>query len=79
MGRTGKIFKEYVIKTVVIGLPLQANGTEDRITRKVREFSKELQLKFNVPIELWDERYSTLEAEQILKQMENTLPMRKKV
>ena len=50
---------EYEIGGFIIGLPLSLNGSENEQTKKMRVFAKELQIFFSLPIEYWDERYSS--------------------
>ena len=50
---------EYKIGGFVIGLPLSLDGSENEQTKKMRVFAEELQIFFSVPIEFWDERYSS--------------------
>ena len=73
---TGKVIdyiKEYGCETVVIGLPLSLDGEDSVQTQKVREFRTMLENKLRssgplskVKIEWQDERYSTVEAEEVL-------------
>ncbi|MCX8053257.1 MAG: Holliday junction resolvase RuvX [Armatimonadetes bacterium] len=51
---------------VVIGLPLDAEGEEGIQARKVKNFSNRLARRVTVPIEFWDERFSTADAEERL-------------
>lgn len=50
---------EYEIGGFVIGLPLSLDGCENEQTKKMRVFASELQAYFSLPIEYWDERYSS--------------------
>ena len=51
----------------VIGLPLQPDGTEGETARQARLFAARLEEKYKLPI-LWiDERYSSVETEDYLK------------
>ena len=50
---------EYEIGGFIVGLPLNLDGNENEQTNKIKKFSKELQLFFSLPIEFWDERYSS--------------------
>ena len=50
---------EYEIGGFIIGLPLSLNGSENEQTKKMRVFANELQNYFSLPIEYWDERYSS--------------------
>ena len=52
---------------VVIGLPLRLDGSEGGAARKARELAKIVDVRFGVPVELWDERLTTVEAERVLR------------
>jgi putative Holliday junction resolvase len=64
------IIKEYLsdyeIGGFIVGLPLSLDGNENEQTNKIRIFSNKLQLFFSIPIEYWDERYS---SDVIFKEM----------
>jgi len=49
---------------VVIGLPLDSEGEEGIQARKVKDFSDRLSKRLAIPVELWDERFSTADAEE---------------
>lgn len=51
---------------IVIGLPLNMNGTESERSAIVRQFAKLLQEKLNIPVHLLDERLSTVMADRSL-------------
>jgi putative Holliday junction resolvase len=44
---------------VVVGLPLSLSGADSAQTRETREFASELASKLHVPVELYDERFTT--------------------
>jgi putative Holliday junction resolvase len=44
---------------LVIGLPLNLDGTDSPRTQSVRAFARNLEAPFGLPILLWDERWST--------------------
>ncbi len=52
--------------TLVVGLPLSLDGSEGRQAEHVRGFARRLQDSVSLPIEFWDERLSTVQAEQLL-------------
>ncbi len=64
-----KVFSQYEIETVVVGLPLRTDGTETRFSLRTRKFAKELGSKFKIPVKLWDERFTTCEAEATLRML----------
>lgn len=51
---------------IVVGLPLNMNGTEGPKAQECRAFAKELQEKCGVETVLWDERGSSVTANRIL-------------
>jgi len=52
---------------VVVGLPLNMDGSEGRQAERVRAFARRLEAHLGVPIDLWDERLTTVEAEQTMR------------
>lgn len=86
---TGKVIdyiREYGCETVVIGLPLSLDGDDSIQTEKVREFRKMLENKLKssgplskVKVEWQDERYSTVEAEEVLIEANMSREDRKKI
>ena len=86
---TGKVIdyiKEYGCETVVIGLPLSLDGSDSVQTQKVRDFRVMLENKLRssgplskVRIEWQDERYSTVEAEEVLIEADMSREDRKKI
>ena len=86
---TGKVIgyiREYGCETVVIGLPLSLDGEDSVQTQKVRDFRTMLENKLRssgplskVKIEWQDERYSTVEAEEVLIEANMSREDRKKI
>jgi len=54
-----EFLSEYEIGGFIIGMPLSLDGTQNEQTNKIRIFSNELQSYFSIPIDFWDERYSS--------------------
>jgi len=52
---------------LVVGLPLNMDGTEGRQAARVRAFAERLGAHLGLPVELWDERLTTVEAERTLR------------
>ena len=57
-----KLLKEWQPDLVVVGLPLNMDGTEQPLTARARKFANRLHGRFGVAVELHDERLSTVEA-----------------
>lgn len=58
---------EHQAVLIVCGYPLSLDDTEGHQGAKISKFVEELRQIARVPVELWDESYSTLEAEAIVK------------
>ncbi len=72
-------FAEYAPSTIVVGLPINMNGTIGPQAEKVKTFARALEAALAIPIELWDERWSTLGAERVLLEADLSRAKRKKV
>ena len=66
--RIGQIVGEQGVTLVVVGLPLLASGKEGEKASWVRDYSDELQRALALPIEFWDEGYTTVQAETSLRE-----------
>jgi len=51
---------------LVVGLPAHLDGTEHEMSRLARKFARELNGRFNLPVELVDERLTSASAESSL-------------
>ncbi|HDR1022489.1 TPA: Holliday junction resolvase RuvX [Pasteurella multocida] len=57
-----KCLNEWRPDLVVVGLPLNMDGTEQELTARARKFANRLNGRFGVQVELQDERLTTTEA-----------------
>jgi len=64
---------------VVIGLPLSLNGTEGKAAQLIRGEIDQLTTALGVPVELFDERFTTTTAHSALKQQNMNAQARRKV
>lgn len=62
------LIKEWQPKLLVVGLPLSLDGAENEVTQLCKKFARRLNGRFNLPVILIDERYSSVEASQLLNQ-----------
>ena len=53
---------------LVVGLPAYLDGTEHELSRLARKFANRLHGRFNLPVALVDERLSSAQASQSLKE-----------
>ena len=66
-----KFLKDYVererVERFVVGKPMQTNGRESENLQNVRKFVEQLQKDMpQIPIEWWDERYTSVLAHQTM-------------
>ena len=74
-----KICKDYGVETIVIGLPKNMNGTIGEAGEKALEFSELLKEKTELPIEMWDERLTTVAAHRAMLEADLSRNKRKKI
>jgi len=68
-----KIIHEWQPQKIVVGLPLHMDGTEQDITQKARRFGNQLKGRYNLPVEFADERLTSHEAEDLIRQSDKSL------
>lgn len=61
-----KLLKEWQPNLIVVGLPLNMDGTEQPLTALARKFANRLHGRFGVQVQLHDERLTTVEAKSHL-------------
>lgn len=61
-----KLVREWRPSTLVVGLPVDERG-EHALEGRVRRFARQLAGRFRLPVETVDERYSSVEAERLLR------------
>lgn len=66
----GKVVRDYEITKVVVGLPVNMDGSMGESARKVTEWAQALEHSLGLPVELWDERLTTSEAHELLIRLE---------
>ena len=70
--------KELGASSVVVGLPLNMNGTEGPAAQKVREFAEQLKA-LGVEVDFQDERLTTVSAERMLIEADVSRKKRRQV
>ncbi len=63
------IIKTEEVGKIILGLPLNLDGEDTKKTMEVRKFSEILKNNVDIPMIFYDERYTTVEANEELKQM----------
>ncbi len=70
---------EHHAELIVVGLPLNMNGSEGDSAENVRIFSKMLENKTGIEVKLWDERCTTVTAHRYLNMTDTRGKKRKAV
>jgi putative Holliday junction resolvase len=65
--RLGRLAEEYSAETVILGNPLGLSGGATEMSRRVAEFAEKLRKQLKCPVELWDERLTSVEANRVLR------------
>jgi putative Holliday junction resolvase len=63
-----EIISRHNIKKIILGLPLTMKGSDSEKTVEVREFGAELEGQIDIPLVLFDERLTSIQAQQIIRQ-----------
>ena len=72
------IIDENNIQGIIIGNPLNMDGSSGRSVQSVKDTSQKIEEKINIPICLWDERLSTVGAFNLSSQLDINVSKREK-
>lgn len=72
------ILNDYNIGTVVVGVPINMDGRDTVMSKRIRKFARKLTPKFGVEVIFQDERFTSIEAERTLIQSNVRRENRKK-
>ncbi len=62
------LIREWQPDRLVVGLPLHMDGSEQEMTRLARRFGNQLKGRYNLPVDMVDERLTSEEAERVMQQ-----------
>ena len=66
LARIEELVKEYEVDTIVLGFPKNMNNTIGERAQKSLELKEMLERRTGLPVVMWDERLTTVEAERTL-------------
>lgn len=69
LDRIGALIAEHEVGTLIVGLPLNMDGTAGPAVTRVERFIADLQARLTVPIVSVDERLTSREADELLREM----------
>lgn len=74
-----KVAACHKVEKIVVGLPVNLKGNEDYQAEKIHRFAECLSSQISIPIVFFDERFSSVTAEKLLKEAKVSLNKRKKI
>lgn len=72
------LVEEYAVGLVIVGNPLGHGGGETAMSQRARQFAEKLRRRLKCPIELWDERLTSVEANRMLRESGISIRKRQK-
>jgi len=78
-GRIAALAAEHGAETLVLGHPINMDGTRGPRAEKAESFAQLLRERTGLPVILWDERRTTIDAHNILQKNGKNAKKRKKV
>lgn len=77
--RIEELVQEYEVERIVVGYPKHLNNTVGERAKKAEEFAENIKRRTGLPVELQDERLSTVEAHRVLDAGNTGLQKKKEV
>ena len=77
--RIGALAEEAGAECLVVGLPLSHSGSVGRAAQSALDEAEELAVATGLPVEMWDERLTTVSAHRDLSAMEMNAGARRRV
>lgn len=63
-----ELVRERGVSCIVVGLPIHMNGSTGKAAESARDFARALEAAVELPVEMMDERWTSLEAERSLRE-----------
>ncbi len=71
-----QVIRSHDVAAIVVGNPLRLSGAESRQSEKVAAFADDLRRRFGLPVHLWDERLTSVQANRLLREAELSIQKR---
>jgi putative holliday junction resolvase len=68
LARLSELASEKNVSLLLIGNPMHMSGREGRQAEHARDFGARLQTATGLPVQFWDERLTTVEAQRVLRE-----------
>jgi putative Holliday junction resolvase len=70
------VLTKYDVREIVVGLPLRLSGAEGTQSEKMRQFADDLRAHFGLTVHLWDERWTSTQANRLLRETDLSIKKR---
>ena len=71
-----KCWRNTTVREIVVGLPLRLSGAEGTQSENMRRFADDLHAHFGLTVHLWDERWTSTEANRLLRETDLSIKKR---
>lgn len=78
LARLAKLVSDNNVTLILMGNPLHMSGHEGRGTEHARDFGARLEALTSIPVKLWDERLTTVQAQRVLRESGASIEKRAK-
>ena len=68
LARIEELIQEYGVEKIVLGLPLNMDETVSERSKLCLEFKEMIERRTGIPVEMMDERLTTVEADEIMNE-----------
>lgn len=72
----GAIVERFAIAEIVVGYPLRLSGQPSAQSERVELFAADVEKRFGLPVRLWDERLTSVQANRLLRESEISIRKR---
>lgn len=69
LARIAQLVQEHEVEEVIVGYPRSLNGKSYGQAKRIEDFALPLSRKLDVQVAFWDERFSTVSAEELMRKM----------
>ncbi len=77
--RLDRLVHDYQVAEFVVDHPRRLSGAASAQTQRVEQFAAELRRRFGLPVHLWDERLTSVEANRLLRESAMSIRRRAEV
>jgi putative Holliday junction resolvase len=71
-----RVIRDHNVSEIVMGLPLRMSGAEGIQAEKMQAFADEVRRRFRLPVHLWDERLTSVQANRLLRETDMSIKQR---